>query len=355
MSVARPAAPADHAAPETKQTNARQVTVVLLLALAVAILGDHLIGRWLGFRSGGGAGTYRRIGPETGPQAIAAGSSLLQFGLVWSEVAQSLGQGIESWGVGGSSPEMWEVSQRLATNTSAMIVGVSVYDMNEYRLSDARAAIVPLSQTAADLWSAGASWGLARRLFSQYATAYLRVAFPTAGNADRVLTMVRQKAFEMLGLWLSKEERDTFVILPSKPVLEFGDTTASLVEWSPARMLRRRTVMRAENSGVHEFNGPKWQAFRRLVRRAQEKGRLIVVVMPVSQVYADEFLTPDVLTRFDRSLDEALRGSGPAEIVRLDRDALLTRNEHFFDLVHLNSAGRRRATTLFLEHLSASR
>lgn len=333
----------------------RRVAWVLTLALAFAIAGDQLIGGWLGFRQIHGIGTYRRIGPETGPQVFMAGSSVFQYALVWAEVAESLGQGIENWGVGGSSPEIWEVSQLRATNTNALIVGISVFDMNEYRLSDFRAAMVPVSQTIADVWNAGAPWRLSRRLLAQYAMSYLQLPFPTLGRPDRVLTMFRQKAFEILGLWLSKEERDTFVILPSKPILEFGETTATIADWSPARMQRRRLTLRTENGGLHQFSGPKWQAFRRMVRRAQERGRVFVVVMPVSQAYVDEFATDGVETRFDRSLDRAIGDLPLANVVRLDRDAVLRGNENFFDLVHLNAAGRKRATTLFLEYLATAR
>jgi hypothetical protein len=332
---------------------AAQVAAVLVLALVAAALADHAIAGWLGFSRdvGGDAGTYRRIGPETGPQVFCAGSSLLQFGLSWREVSGELGQGIENWGVGGSSPEIWELSQVRARNSNFTIVGVSVYDLNEERVSDTRASLVPLSQTARDLWESGASWSFSRRLLSQYLLEYLRSVFPTAGNTDRLQVRLRSKAQKALGLRASAEERDNALFLPSKPVLEFGESTATVTEWSPARRLRRLALMRAENGGRHEFNGPKRLAFHRMLMRARSQGQIVVAVMPVSKPYAQEFLTPDVMSRFERVLDDVRRLVPEAIVVRLDLVPGITNPDYFSDLVHLNSAGRRLATDAFLRQL----
>jgi hypothetical protein len=339
------------------EVQAGQVAAVLVFALLAAALADQAIGRWLGFSSGlgDGAGTYRRTGPETGPQVFCAGSSLLQFGLSWREVSATLRQGIENWGVGGSSPEIWELSQPRARNSNLMIVGVSVYDLNEARVSDARATLVPFVQTVRDLWESGASWPFSRRLFSQYLLAYLRSVFPTAGHSDRVQVRLRSKAQKALGLRESAEDRDNALLLPSKPVLEFGESRATVTDWSPARLLRRLSLIRAESGGLHQFNGPKRLAMHRMLIRARGQGQVIVVVMPVTRPYADEFLTSDVTTRFEHVLDEVRRLVPEALVIRLDLVPGIASPDNFSDLVHLNSVGRRLATAALLRELRTRR
>src|SRR5215471_1750198 len=90
--------------------------VVLFLSLVLASCANYLLASWLqAFPTPGGfngfIGVYRRVGPEIGPQVLCAGSSLLVSALSWSEVSEGLGQGLETWGIGGSSPDVWEVWQ----------------------------------------------------------------------------------------------------------------------------------------------------------------------------------------------------------------------------------------------------
>src|SRR5712671_4730818 len=143
-------------------------TVVVLLSLALASSANHLMARWLGLSWTGGIGIYRRVGPETGPQAFCAGSSLLVSGLSWSKVSKALGQGIETWGVGGSSPDIWEEWQHQRPLSNTTIIGVSVYDLNEMHLANDRATIVPLLRTINDLWASGADPPLWHRVLGQY-------------------------------------------------------------------------------------------------------------------------------------------------------------------------------------------
>src|SRR5262245_52733729 len=100
-----------------------QLTLVISAVVVIAATLSHLAAVWMGLPTA--KATYRRIGPETGPQAFCAGSSVVQFGLSWPEVSEALDQGIESWGVGGSTPSEWEQFQSLATNTNLMILGLS--------------------------------------------------------------------------------------------------------------------------------------------------------------------------------------------------------------------------------------
>jgi hypothetical protein len=276
---------------------------------------------------------------------------LLQFGLEWSEVSHVLGKGIENWGVGGSSPEIWEVSQKAASQSDLMIVGVSLFDMNEHHLSAFRAAIVPLGQTIRDLWDSGADWQFARRVLGQYPWVYVRRAFPTAGNADAVLVGVRAAIRAKLAGAGAAEDEETAMFLPREPVLQFGKSTARVGDWPAARLVRRLDLLRAENGGKHAFDGPKRLALHRMLLRAAEHGRVIIVVLPVSPPYVDEFVTAAVTSDFDRAISEAGALVPGTVVVRLDRVPGLSTSDHFSDLVHLNSAGREVATMAFLSKL----
>ena len=141
--------------------------LVVSFALLIAIVFNYRVAFWIKLPTNHTA-TYRRIGPETGPQVFCAGSSLLQFGLAWPEVSETLDQGIESWGMAASTPSEWEVFQNLASNTNLMIIGVDVYDLNEYHLCEGHASVVPLAQTILDLWQSSTDWQFSKRLLSQY-------------------------------------------------------------------------------------------------------------------------------------------------------------------------------------------
>ena len=339
----------------TRGATKAQLAGIVFLSIVTASLADHAVAWWIrrdvrGGGTGSEIGIYRRIGPKTGPQVFGAGSSLLEFDLSWGEVSAFLVQGIEKWGVAGSSPDIWEISQRVATNANLMIIGVSVYDLNELHVSAFRAGIVPLAQTIRDLWDSDADWQFSRRLLGQYQLMYVRRLFPTAGESDAVLVGLRTKLRERLNQ-ASAEDREGALFLPSEPILEFGELTARVSDWPAARLLRRLALLSAENGGKHAFNGPKRLAFHRMLRRAQQQGRVIVVVLPVAQAYVDTFVTPDVVNRFEQTLTEAFRIVPEARVIRLDRVQSLTSHDYSFDLVHLNSAGRRIATAAFLSQL----
>lgn len=327
------------------------IPVILIAVLAASILSHSLAG-WIGISSG--LATYRRIGPRMGPQVFCAGSSLMQFGLSWPEVSEMLGQGIENWGVGGSTPEVWEVPQELATNTNLTLIGVSVYDLNEHRLCDTRADIVPFLRTVRDLRNSRASWQFSKRLISQYLLAYLRKLFPTAGRSDAVLVGLRREARKLLRLSSASEDRAAALVLPSQAILDFGESTLKLSDLSKGRLVRRLATLRSEMQGMHSFDGPKSLALKRMVDHAQKQGRVVVVVLPVSPAYAGEFINPSVAQEFDNVLKEALRVAPSAKVVRLDKLPVLQSNDLFSDLVHLNSAGRRKATEAFLEEFQGS-
>jgi hypothetical protein len=328
---------------------------VAILSLVLASSADHLLASWLGLSrtAGGYLGIYRRVGPETGPQVFCAGSSLLVSGLSWSKVSEALGQGIETWGVGGSSPDVWEEWQQQRPLSKTMIIGVSVYDLNEMHLADDRAAIVPLSRTMNDLWASDADRALSHRVLTQYALRYVRLPFPTAANADKVLVGLRSKVAEQIGRQASLTEHEGVVLQPSPPLLDAGESTVKVSDWSSARLLRRIAALRAENRGRHEFlNGPKRRAFHRMLFRARRQGPVIVVVLPVTREYTQAFLDESAVAAFERVIGEARLTAPEATFVRLDRVPGISDPGYFFDLVHMNSFGRHVATPAFLVELT---
>jgi hypothetical protein len=279
---------------------------------------------------------------------------LLISGLSWPKVSEFLGEGIENWSEGGSSPEVWEVFQQRRTNPVATIVGVSLYDLNEMRLTADRASYVPLAETIRDLWASKAPPQLSRRILMQYAMKYVRLLFPATGQADKVLAGLRTKAAEALGFQAALERHEG-VVVERDGVLDAGEFTTQVSAWPSGRVLRRLAALREDNHGVHQFlHGPKRRAFERILLRARQHGPVIVVVLPVSRSYAQEFLDKSTLDEFEKLLDEDMKIAPEATLVRLDRVPGITDDGYFADLVHLNAYGRRLTTPLFLKEVGES-
>ena len=322
-------------------------------AICVAIVVNYALALWIELP--GAHSTYRRIGPSDGPQTFCAGSSLLQFGLSWPEISEGLHEGIESWGVAGSTPSEWEQFQKLAGNTNLMIVGVSLFDLNERHVCEVRANIVPLGQTIRDLWRTRSGWEFSKELLSQYPLSWTRWLFPAAGRPLAVMIRLRRKISEQLHLSRSRDNGGDSLVVPREPVLKFGESTEKVSNWSRSKVLRAIAELRNENHGLHTFGGPKTSAMERMLVRAQEKGAVIGVVLPVSPAYVTEFGNPKVTGDFEGVLRELQQLDPQAHWVRLDKLSALNSNECFSDLVHLNGAGRRIATEAFLDWFGRTR
>jgi hypothetical protein len=81
---------------------------------------------------------------------------------------------------------------------------------------------------------------------------------------------------------------------------------------------------------------------------------VIVVVLPVSRSYEQEFLDKRASDNFERALDEDMKMAPEAMLVRLDRVPGIDDDGYFSDLVHLNADGRRMTTPVFLKKVSES-
>jgi hypothetical protein len=150
------------------------------------------------------------------------------------------------------------------------------------------------------------------------------------------------------------DEEANSLVLPRQAVMNFGESPLRVSDWPKSKTLRLLASMRNETRGRHAFNGPKKLAFQRMLLRAQQLGRVIVVVLPVAPAYTDGLVTPEVLRDFQNTLVEAQQVCPQAQFVRLDQLPALNSNACYLDLVHLNGAGRRIATEAFLNWLRQS-
>jgi hypothetical protein len=324
-----------------------QLLMIIGTVAAIVAIISHCTIAWLRIETTFGGHWVTGPGGDN-PSVFMAGSSLAGDGLSWGRIGDELNLSIEGWGVAGSSTSEWERFQHRATQAKLTILVVSPYDLNENFICDFRAEVVPLRQTINDLWQSKADWPFIKRLLSTYPLAYIRELFPTAGRSGGVMAGVREKFNNMLGT-------NYLTVTEAGPTLSFnntgsaeGDKKERINNWPPGRMLRRLAGMHSGFKGKHAFNGPKQLALLRMLHRAQEQGRVVVVVLPVSPVYADEFMTPTVKRDFEEALAKAQRSTPQSRWIRLDQLHELNSNDYFWDLVHINAYGQKVATEAFL-------
>jgi hypothetical protein len=323
-----------------------QLMIILCVVAAVSSAGSHILIGWLHIQTT--AVEYRSFAPEAAkPPAFVAGSSLMLYGLSWDQVARTLHHRIDNWGVPGSSPAEWEVLQSRAPGVKLTLVVISVYDLNEEFLCDFRAELVPLDQTVKDLWQNDVDWNLSKRALSQYPLSWVRTAFPTAGRSQGVMSGLRGKLVAMAKGSATAESSE------AGPTMQTGGIRVAqekISDWSQGKALRRIATMRAACEGRFSFAGPKKMALLRVLQQAQKQGRVVVLVLPVSPLFAREFLGPEVVQQFEATLAGAQRAVPQAQWIRLDRLPALVANENYWDLVHLNTFGQRIATDAVVSH-----
>ena len=323
-----------------------QLGVTLLVVIAVTSALSHGLVGWLGIRTG--VVRHRVVGEgQPGPSAYLAGSSLLFDGLALDRVSKQFGQGMETWFVAGSSPSEWEPFQSRAGAAKLTLIGISAYDLNEEFLCDFRSQVVSLPQAVKDLTAIQASWPLTKRVISQYPLKYVRFLFPTAGRSAGVMGGLKEQMGKVLKPWMKVESEAG----PKVPTLGAGEVASEELErisdWSAGTMLRWVTKMRSACHGKHSYDGLKKLAFLRMLQKAEQQGRVIVVVLPVSPAYSRGFMTGQVPEEFERALADAGKSAPKVQWVRLDQVPALNSNENFWDLVHMNTYGRQAATDAF--------
>jgi hypothetical protein len=330
-----------------------QLVIVCATAITIASIGSHILTTWLNIRTA--AGAPFSVGTSNAkPPAYLAGSSLAGQGLAWARISKELDQRIVGWGIAGGSPFEWEIFQPRASEARTTFIVVSAYDLDEAILCDFRAEVVPIRHTIKALAETHADWPYSKRALSQYPMSWLRVLFPTLGRSKGIMGELRTK--------LSK------LISPSRPVeseagptLSFGREAAvegyrnaRITDWSEAEVLRKLTAMSSGFQGNHSFQGLKHHALQRMLQYGKNAGAVKAIVLPVSPLYAKEFMTAELAQQFESSIAEMQRSVPGIPWARLDRLGALNSNDNFYDLAHMNPTGQQMTTNAFLNWLRDS-
>ena len=292
---------------------------------------------------GAHAGT---IGTSNGkPPAFLTGSSLSSYGISWKEISKATDTQIKVWGLAGGSPVEFEQFQKKLPEARTAFIVVSVYDLDESLISDFRAEIVPIGQTVRTLWETRADRSYSERVLTQYPITWLRTLFPTLGRSRALMGKLRQTVASLIKPAARSSETE------GGPTINFDERLTDdqyqrqrMSDWSQSKIIGKLVAMQVGFYRTHSFNGPKTLAFERMLRFGTERGRTVVIVLPVSPAYSKEFVNPETSRNFEQSLAELQRGFPQSEWLRLDQVPGLASPENFCDLVHSNVYGRAIAT-----------
>ena len=333
--------------PDPARSRQRQFFAIIAAVLALASAGSHLVVRVLGIRTDGVE--RGRIAAASGEPALVLGSSLTFFGVSFPQVAKEWPRPLITRSVGGCSPCELETLAREVPEARRTIIGVSLFDLNESSICDARPVLVPLSQTVRDLYASGASWPAAKRVVWSYPLPWLQKIFPVAGYSPAVIVSLRDKTGALLKRPASAEpearlsfKTDEDAVRPEK-----------LSGWDAGRLARNLAQLRAAGLARGGLAGPKALALGRILDRTAAQEPPVVLVFPVSPPYRAAFAGPAVQAEFEQALARARTHRPDLVLIRLDQESALQPAEVFWDLVHLNDDGRRLATRLVIAQLSA--
>lgn len=323
-----------------------QLAIILCLAVIIAAVCSHLIVFYLKISTA--PGKYQNYGAIDRVATVRLyGSSVAYSAIDWSKISEILGNPIESWASLGQTPSEWEYAPPPSKGVNRIFIAISPVDMNEHALSDFRVDYVPLTQTIMDLWQVKADWPFSKRVLSQYPTRALRTFFPTVGRSDGVMTGIRDELKRLVAVEGQSEPDEAFRFKMK------GDSglEEKVSDWSPGRIQRRLALTRAACQGKHSFNGLKKLALNRLIQRVNQKGKVTLIVLPVSPIYQKEFLTVKVRQAFEMELSDLQRTWPQAKLIRLDKLLPLQSNAMYWDFVHANRCGQEIATANFLKRL----
>ena len=186
---------------------------------------------------------------------------------------------------------------------------------------------------------------------SRYPVGVLRIAFPTIGRSDGVMTGVRDQLTKLLRGRRGEAADEAAVFDPDPNAVP----TERVSDWSAGRRERRMVLARAACGGRHAFSALKRVALERLIGAASRQGLTTAVVLPMSPYYQSEFFDPVVSRKFEEALTDLQLAYPDVRWIRLDGLGSLRDNDMFWDFVHLNRAGQRIATEAFLAELDAER
>lgn len=326
----------------------KQLVVILLATLTITSLVSHGVARALHIRTQ--AVTPLNFGSTNQPvDGIVAGSSLMFYGVAWSDIAKTMSKRLQGWAVPAGSVIEMEVLQSQVPEARVTFLGVGVSDLNENYVSDFRAEIVPMRAAFTGLWAARTEWSLARRVISQYPLSNLRKLFPTAGRSTTIMVGAREVLRSLRPSKKSAEPSERAVVAS-----ESNTHNENITSWQEARLMRNIGDLRASAGGDFAFNGPKRDALFRFMKRGDEMGKMVMLIMPLSPIYQKEFLSEAVQRQFNDVLAQAQKKTPNALWIRLDQMPELHSNELYWDLVHLNAPGQAIASKIVLEHLAAA-
>jgi hypothetical protein len=330
-----------------------RLLTVIAGAILIASTGSHMLVGWLHIRTTA-VSPFTIGNARTQPPAYLAGSSLAGQGLEWERISRELNQRIIGWGIAGGSPFEWQIFQPRAAAVRRTFVVVSCYDLDESILCDYRAEVVPLAETIKSLKESHADWASAKRTLAQYPTNALRILFPTFARSRGIMGELRMKVSSVIHTTASGE-------LQAGPTLSFRNDPAEeeyrsgrISDWPKAEGLRKVTAMSSAFQGGHSFAGLKHYAFKRMLECARTQGETIAVVLPVSPMYTDAFMSPESMHQFESSVSAVQNQVSGVKWMRLDQVANLRSNDYFYDLVHMNFFGQNSATDLFSSWLKQS-
>jgi hypothetical protein len=332
-----------------------KLVLILAATLALASAISHALVAWLRIETETGRPWIVQSKCPPAVQAFICGSSLAGDGIAWGRVSDELHLDLVGWGVAGSSPWEWEVYQRRAPDVQASFVIVSAYDLNENFLCDFHASVVSPLQTIRELFQSHSGESFDKRVLSQYPLAAIRVLFPTAGRSQGVMAGLRDKMMKVLGKSKPAGPADRPAMDLSRENSVKDDKAININAWSQARLLRRLDSMRVACGGKQSFDGPKQAALIRMLQFARKRGETVVIVLPVSATYKKEFIDPSVRSRFEQAIGDAQKTVPGVRWVRLDEVPGLDSDDHFWDLVHMNSQGKTLATQEFLKEYDMTR
>jgi hypothetical protein len=325
----------------------RQLVLVLIVAVMIAVIGSHLLASWLKIKTNASEPfTFGK--PNGNPPAFLSGSSLADYGISWEQISTQLDLEIKVWGVAGGSPYEFEQFQKEVPDARTTFIVVSAYDLDEAMVCDFRAAIVPLGQTIQTLRETHTDWTDSKRQLSQYPMTWLRTLFPTLGRSRGIMGKLRENVVNLIKPSAASPGTE------AGPTLEFGKEKAvdpyklqKVSDWSESKILGKLVAMRMGFQGSEGFNGPKNLALERMLQYAVQRGRTVVIVLPVSPAYSKEFMSPELVQKFEAALARAQHDAPAAEWLRLDQLPGLASNENFCDTVHMNIFGKQITTAAF--------
>lgn len=325
----------------------RQLCLVLAAVLVLCSALSHVLIWLLGIRTD--VIDRASILPEAaGPPVIVAGSSLTFFGVSWQQAAKAMQRPVVTRSVGGASPCELEPLLREVPQARRLIIGVSIFDLNESNLSDSRPALVPFVQSVRDLHASRTDWTATKRILWSYPLPWVQRGFPVAGRSNAVMVGAREKVRSLLKRQPKPEpearlsfKTDEDAIRPEK-----------LSDWDAGRVARNLSQLASAGLDRGGFDGPKARALARILVQAANQEPTVVLVFPVSPPYRGKFGDAASVAAFEQALARLKAADPNARIIRLDRVPALQSAEVFWDLVHLNDDGHRLATRLVIDELA---